>query len=283
MPYLVSASRRSDIPQFFGDWFAARRRDGFCEARSVYGRRYRVSLLPDDVTGYLFWTKFGAPFEGQLRGMLNEGVAAAFQFTLNGYGPAVEANIPPLDETIASFLRISRLLPSPACIQWRYDPVVVSDAFPLAWHRANFSRIAAALEGATRVCNVSVVEPYAKVVRRMGEGVAYRAEAAGRHAAVARRSPGLRRAGAAESDLLAEMAGMAKGHGIELRGCCSPELALPGAACCGAEPFEPYGLSGALLAAGGAPSRPGCRCLRSKDIGSPDSCPGGCRYCYATS
>ncbi|HEY5997046.1 MAG TPA: DUF1848 family protein [Candidatus Deferrimicrobiaceae bacterium] len=282
MPHIVSASRRTDIPQFHGAWFAARRKAGFCEARTVFGTSYRVSLRPEDVIAWLFWTKNSRAFEAQLRALLDEGAAVAVQFTLNGYGPAIEANIPGPEVTVPAFLRASKMLPSPAAIQWRYDPVVVSDAFDAAWHRANFRRIASRLEGATRVCNTSIVEPYDKVVRRMGCGVAYRRLDRDRHRSVARKYPGLRQAGEEEKMLLSELADIASGHGIALRACCGPETGLPPASCCGAELFEVYGMGDALRAVSPAPTRKGCRCLKAQDIGMDNTCPGGCSYCYVT-
>jgi hypothetical protein len=280
-PRIVSASRRTDIPRFFGEWFANRRKAGFCEARTVFGVAYRVSLLPEDVPAYLFWSKDPTPFERQLGELVDGGAAVALQFTLNGYGPPVEGNVPGIDSTIPAFLRASRILPGPDAIQWRYDPIVVSGTFDSAWHRENFRRIASRLEGATRVCNVSFVEPYMKVVRRMGEGVRYRGAEPGRHADVGRRFPGLPRAGEPELELAAGLAGIAREHGIELRGCCDPRAGLPPSACCGEELFGPYGIGEKIASAGRAPSRAGCRCLKSVDIGVGDSCPGGCLYCYA--
>jgi hypothetical protein len=281
-PYIVSASRRTDIPQFFGAWFAERRRAGFCEARSVFGRTDRISLLPEDVLGYLFWSKNTAPFEGELGDLLAAGTPVALQFTINGYGPAVEKNIPGLDVTIPAFLRASKMLPSPSAIQWRYDPVVVADDFDIDWHRANFRRIAGRLAGATRVCNTSIVEAYRKVVRRMGEGVAYRLPEAGRHEGVDRKHPGLRRVGAPEIALMADLARIAAEHDITLRACCDPGLGLPPAVCCGAELFADYGIGPRIVMQASAPTRQGCRCIKSRDIGTGNTCPGGCDYCYVS-
>ena len=204
------------------------------------------------------------------------------QFTITGYGPAIEANIPGLGVTIPAFLRASAKLPSPSAIQWRYDPIVVTEEFGADWHRVNFSRIASALQGATRVCNTSFVEPYDKAVRRMGEGVAYRPADPERHRQVIRKRPGLRQAGEPGARLIEDLSRIARGHGIELRSCCDPGWKLPPAACCGPDLFECYGIRETLRPLPAGPTRKGCNCLRSLDIGMDNSCPGGCAYCYAT-
>lgn len=68
--HIISASRRTDIPHYFADWFAGRRTAGFAEYRTVYGGgkegKFRVSLKNEDVLEYLFWTKYSGSFHEQL-------------------------------------------------------------------------------------------------------------------------------------------------------------------------------------------------------------------------
>jgi len=282
MPHIVSASRRTDIPHFYGDWFATRRKAGYCESRNVFGGAYRISLKPDDVIGYLFWSKNTSPFEEQIDSLLSEKTPVAIQFTITGYGQTIERNIPGIDVTIPAFLRAAAKLPSPSAIQWRYDPVLITDTFTADWHRANFRRIASPLEGATRVCNTSFIEPYIKVVRRMGEGVTYRSADTERHKQVVRKHPGLRQVGESEKRLVEDLSRIAREHGIELRSCSNPESKLPKATCCGIEHFDGYGIGEKLQALGPGPSRAGCQCLKTLDIGMDNTCPGGCVYCYVT-
>jgi len=280
--HVISASRRTDIPRFHGPWFAARRKAGYCESRNVFGGSYRISLRSEDVIGYLFWSKDTTPFEGELDALLAEGTPVAVQFTITGYGPTVEKSIPAPDATIPAFLRVSEKLPSPSAIQWRYDPIVVTEEFDAGWHRRNFRGIASALEGAARVCNVSFVEPYMKAVRRMGEAVRYRPADPQRHGQALRKYPHLRQAGEAEARLVEDLSRIAREHGFELESCCDPGWKLPPAACCGIDLFEGYGISETLRSLPPGPTRKGCNCLKSLDIGMDNSCPGGCSYCYVT-
>lgn len=291
--HIISASRRTDIPHYYADWFRARRAAGFAEYRTVFGGGkagyFRASLKPEDVLGYLFWTKFAGPFHGELDALRREGVPFAFQYTVNGYGPGIEPGVPPRDEVIADLLAAADLLPAPDCLQWRYDPLLVSDrTFTPDWHRENFRAIAARLAGRTRVVNASVAEPYEKALSKAPAGRAFAwRRAPGLRAGLWSRRPGLRAAGAAEAELLRDLQAIARGYGMELRVCCNPEYAgrFPAAQCCGRELFAPYGAAVDLQAAAlkAAPSRAGCRCLKSLDIGMDDTCPAGCFYCYVTS
>ena len=108
---LISASRRTDLPRYFGRWFANRRREGYAEYQTAFGVAGRVSLKRADVLGYLFWTRNAQPFQPELHALLQEGVPVAFQFTLNGYGPDLEPNAPPLALAIDSFRTVAKWLP----------------------------------------------------------------------------------------------------------------------------------------------------------------------------
>jgi len=281
MSHIVSASRRTDIPHFYGGWFSARRKAGNCESRNVFGGTYRISLKPDDVIGYLFWSKNTSPFEEQIDSLLVEGASVAIQFTITGYGPSIEKNIPGIDVTIPAFLRAAAKLPSPSAIQWLYDPVLITDTFNADWHRANFSRIASHLEGATRVCNTSFIEPYIKVVRRMGEG-----SHTGRsiRSGTSRWSENIRASG--------KWANRKKGWSRICRESPVNTESNFGRAATRNRNYRRRPVagsnssmvteSGEVAGAGTRPSRAGCQCLKTLDIGMDNTCPGGCVYCYVT-
>ena len=60
---IISASYKTDIPAFYGEWFLNRLRAGYCKMVNPYGRQvYRVSLTPPDADGFIFWTKNLGPF-----------------------------------------------------------------------------------------------------------------------------------------------------------------------------------------------------------------------------
>ncbi|MEW6276463.1 MAG: DUF1848 family protein [Bacillota bacterium] len=61
-PRIVSVSRRTDIPAFYGEWFRRRVRQGWAVSRNPFSRRaVRVSLRPEDVGAFVFWSKNFAP------------------------------------------------------------------------------------------------------------------------------------------------------------------------------------------------------------------------------
>jgi len=291
--HIISASRRTDIPHYYAAWFKARRAAGVAHYRTVYGGGkegyFKPSLKPEDVIGYLFWTKFvSKEFHVELEALRKEKVPYVFQYTITGYGKDIQPGIPSANIAIEDFLKVEASLPGPESIQWRYDPILLSTkTYTHDWHRNNFAKIAASLEGHTRVVNVSFTEPYKKVIAKVPEGhtITWRQSAKQREA-IFKQYPELIPAGGQELELLRDLEAIAKKHGMQLRTCCNSEYSkiFKVAQCCGAELFAPYGdilhLQVTGLPAG--PSRETCQCLKTVDIGMDSSCPGGCFYCYVT-
>ena len=56
---IISASRRTDIPAFYAEWFVRRVRAGYCDVPNPMNPRQvaRVSLLPEKVDAIVFWTR----------------------------------------------------------------------------------------------------------------------------------------------------------------------------------------------------------------------------------
>ena len=65
---IISASRRTDIPARYAEWFLRRVREGYAVARNPMNPRQqrRVSLRPKDVDAIVFWTKNPAPLMPRL-------------------------------------------------------------------------------------------------------------------------------------------------------------------------------------------------------------------------
>ena len=66
---ILSASRRTDLPNYYSDWFLNRVREGFLDVRNPFNARQisRISLSPEVVDCIVFWTKNPAPMLGRLR------------------------------------------------------------------------------------------------------------------------------------------------------------------------------------------------------------------------
>lgn len=269
---VVSASRRTDIPCWYPEWFMNRLAAGFAITRNPMNRGQirRVSLLPADADCFVFWTKDpgrvsegGRSFLDVLPLLDAAGHTYYFQFTLTPYGREIERNQRDKADVARDFARLSARVGKERVI-WRYDPIILNAdrGLTVSWHAAEFAKMCGALCRYAEAVTVSFADPYKRLktdlVREAAPGEA--AELAGRMGETARK------------------------HGLRIRACCEAadfsELGIEKAACVDAE------LIGRLA---GRPlkikkdknQRASCNCAESADIGAYDTCPGGCLYCYA--
>ncbi len=272
---IISASRRTDIPAFYHEWFMNRIRAGECTVGNPFnpGQVLRVSLAPEDVDVIVFWTRDPRPLLSSLGELDARGYRYYFQFTLTGYPAALEPRLPPRDELIGAFHALADYV-GPQRVIWRYDPIVRSNLTDDAFHARNFGEIAAALAGATQRVVLSLLDPYPKTTRRFrrlaADGV-YIEE--------------INEVDAALGALLRELAATSRAHGMDVRSCA--ELfdltaygILPGKCVDDDYMRQLWGIE--VTHAKDRTQRPACGCVQSRDIGAYDTCPRSCVYCYAT-
>lgn len=266
---IVSASYRTDIPAFYADWLMARLAAGFAVVRSPYGGKpTTVSLRPESVDGFVFWTRNAAPM-GRHWPRVRALAPFYVQFTLTGYPRTLEAGTLAPVAALRQIKTLARRFGSRAVV-WRYDPIVLSSATPTEWHEATFGRLARSLAGVVDEVVVSFVQPYRKTVRNL--------DATARRHGFAWRDPddGEKRA------LVARLVPLAHDQGMRLTLCTQPHLVVPGAdeaRCIDAARLSD--IAGRPIVARAKGNRPGCRCAESRDIGAYDTCAQGCAYCYA--
>ena len=161
---IVSVSRRTDIPAFYSDWFFNRLREGFVHGINPFNRKQvsEISLRPEDVDCFVFWTKNPAPMLDRLD--LLTGYNYYFQFTLTPYGRDAEPGLPDKAELVEVFHRLSAAVGRDRVV-WRYDPVFLSEKYTLDFHAAAFRQLAERLHEDTDLCVISFVDLYAKTAR----------------------------------------------------------------------------------------------------------------------
>lgn len=254
---IISASRRTDIPAFFSDWFFNRLAAGFCLTRNPY-KPEQVSRI--DLTrpsGIVFWTKNPGPMLPRLSEL--EAIPYYFQFTLTSYASDIEPHVPQKGTTLFRvFEELSRRI-GPNRVIWRYDPVFLNEKYDMEWHMKYFGVIAGKLSGMTRRCVFSFVDDYGNMPKSL-------------------RAPNTEEMRLLAKSFLSD----AKRHSISLFS-CAEEIDLPGvgkSSCIDAallSRIAGYEISDAKDAA----QRKACGCAKSRDIGKYGTCRNGCLYCYA--
>lgn len=268
-PQYISVSRRTDIPRFFHHEFLTAWEQGAITYEGGYGRSYTVSLQPEAVLGYIFWSKDFAPLLADPRFPELLAVSnALFHYTLN-YCPPLEPRLAPLADRLQTLATLCALV-GPERVLWRYDPLC-KFSLPGGQVEHNgeaFFRLLPLVQAlGVRRCYFSFMTPYAKT---RGRGVQF--------------FPFSEAEKIRQSQRMTEAATAA---GLTLHNCCNPELLalVPGIAMA-------HCVDEQLLAATDRfrvhrprrprPTRNSCGCYESRDIGSyRQPCPHGCRYCYA--
>lgn len=264
---IISASRRTDVPTYYSDWFFNRIKEGYVCVRNPMNIHQisKISLSPDAVDGIVFWTKNPIPMLDRLH-ELDEKYMYYFQFTLNSYGKDVEANIPNKNDVIIpAFRKLSEQIGSDRVI-WRYDPILLTEKYTIDYHVKYFGKIAKRLSCYTKKCVISFVDLYrntqsnTKGLGLLPLGEVQMFELAQRLVEIAHEN-GLIVESCAEKINL-EQFGIAHGHCID----CSL--------------FERL-LGYRLDLNKDKNQREECGCMASIDIGMYNTCQNGCKYCYA--
>ena len=162
---ILSASRRTDIPNYYSEWFINRIREGFLYVRNPMNAQQvsKINLSPDVIDCIVFWTKNPINMLGKLEEL--KPYMYYFQFTLTGYGRDVEPNLPHKREAlIPTFQRLSEQIGKERVI-WRYDPIFLSDRYTVEYHIKAFEEIAASLAGYTDKVVISFIDFYKKTMR----------------------------------------------------------------------------------------------------------------------
>ena len=264
---IISASRRTDIPAFYTDWLIKRLRQGSVLVRNPFNplQVSRVSLDPQVVDCIVFWTKNPAPLLQQLPEIERLGHRFLVQYTLNGYDRSLEQHVPPLRERLVTFRRLAERI-GPDRVLWRFDPILFTRSHGPDAVLRSFAHLAVHLGGWTRQCTISFLSLYAKCRRNLA-GIDL-----------------LESTDAEKRRFIDHLSALAHDNNISLKSCCDPFLHKMG----GIEPARCID-AGLIADITGFPlsiptdkgQRPGCGCAASIDIGAYDTCPHGCRYCYA--
>ena len=157
---IISASRRTDIPTYYSDWFFNRIRDGYVCVRNPMNIHQvsKIFLSKHSVDGIVFWTKNPTPMIDRLDELKD--YMYYFQFTVNPYGKEIEENVPSKNNIIIpSFRELSRII-GPERIIWRYDPIILSRKYSIDYHITYFNEIAKRLSGYTNKCIISFLDIY---------------------------------------------------------------------------------------------------------------------------
>ena len=129
-PIIVSASRSTDIPAFYSDWFFNRLEKGYSAWINPFnGVKSYVSY--SQTRFIVFWSKNPRPLIPHLSKLKDRNINCYIQFTLNDYvNEGLEKSVPSVDERIETFKQLVTLLGKGHVI-WRFDPLIITDSITI--------------------------------------------------------------------------------------------------------------------------------------------------------
>lgn len=273
---IISASYKTDIPTFYGEWFMNRLEAGYCKMVNPYNQQvYRVDLTQESVDGFVFWTKNIGPFLKYLPEVQKRGYAFIIHHTINSYPRELEFKVIDYVHTIEHMKTLAGEY-GPDVAIWRYDPIIISSITPLDEHRRIFEKLASALESTTNEVVVSFAQIYKKTKRNMDQAAEKFGFSWTEHEITSDETT---------IQLITDLAEIARCHSMQLKICSQRAYLIPGiieeARCVDAERLEKVSHKAIQEKARQRGNRKECGCFASKDIGEYDTCPHGCVYCYA--
>lgn len=259
---IISASRRTDIPAFFTDWFINRLKDGYVLVPNPKSskRLSHINLSPQIVDCIVFWTKNPIPIFDKLDIIDDLGYKYYFQFTLTPYGKDIEQNLPDKLNLLNAFIRLSEKIGENRVI-WRYDPIILNSKYNLKWHIKNFSYLCNKLKGKTKICVFSFLDIYNNIKGEFQNVSDIEVQNIAKYfSAIAK-----------DNNITLKVCGEKynlENYGIKKATCISKKII---------EDITGYKINTKK----DINQRKLCNCIQSIDIGAYNTCKNGCSYCYA--
>lgn len=304
VPEIVSASRSTDIPAFYADWFFHRLKVGYSAWTNPFnGVKGYVSYK--NTRFIVFWSKNPRPLLNHLDYLKERNIGCYIQYTLNDYvKEGLERGVPKLSERIDTFKQLVDKLGKGRVI-WRFDPLILTNDISIDTLLSKIENIGDQLKGYTEklVFSYADILSYRKVKANLEKNnISYHEWTELQMLEFAERLAKLNKKLGYILATCGEKINL-KQFGIEPNHCIDYDLIVRFAPddkklmdFVGATikrrkydlfgELEPLPASAILLSDGryaikDSGQREFCGCMRSKDIGEYNTCIHLCEYCYA--
>jgi len=302
-PLIVSASRSTDIPAFYADWFFHRLKVGYSVWTNPFnGIKSYISY--EDTRFIVFWSKNPENLIPHLDYLQERSIGCYVQYTLNDYvKEGLEKGVPTVQKRIDSFKRLVDRLGKGGVI-WRFDPLILTDSITVDDLVGKIEGIGDQLLGYTEKMVFSFVDisEYRRVRTNLDRnGIKYSEWTEPRMMEFASKLAKLNERWGYTLATCGEKVDLS-GFGVKHNKCIDDDLIIRRAyddvklmkhlgvtieyAGMFGAPEDAIDLGNGRFAIKGngkkdKGQRPFCGCIASKDIGEYNTCAHLCEYCYA--
>lgn len=310
-PIIVSASRSTDIPAFYADWFFDRLEKGYSAWTNPFNG-VRSYVCYNKTRFIVFWSKNPRPLLPYLHILKERNIKCYVQYTLNDYEQERLEKVPSLATRIETFKLLVEQLGKGAVI-WRFDPMILTDDISVDDLLRKVQNIGDQLKDYTEklvfsyadiamykkvkhnleACGIPYhewtteqMEEFAQKLSSMNKELGWNFQLAACGEKIDIAQYGIAHNRCIDGDLITRLAWddkeLMKFMGVEVLPLPQPtffdegEATLPEGAI--KLPNNQFFISKHKKDQG---QRPFCECMASKDIGEYNTCPHLCEYCYA--
>ncbi len=277
---IISCSRRTDIPAFLMDWVLEKMKIGHVDVVNPFNRKQisRVSLKPNDVKFWVFWSKNFEEFIKSYK--MNEPLfklykGYSFQFTINSPSElesnvkiSLEDRFTQLKWLINKFGLLS--------VNFRFDPIVLYKTKNSMKIKSNLNKFDYIIENISKLgldeMIFSFATIYPKVKKRM----------------ISRGKIPINLTFEKKKEIVNRLKKTCNRYDVKMKACCQPDLlkieGIEQAHCIDAYKIEKI-VGEPIPKARDTGQRKYCGCSKSKDIGGYTGifrCKHNCDYCYAS-
>lgn len=278
---IISASRKTDIPALYSDWFMDKVRSGKIKQKNPYnGAIYERSLNPNDVSMIVFWTRNSSIMmkKGYIDELIDRGFNFYFQNTITGNtirsksGEKLDGKTPNPNKGIEYFNQLADKIGGDKVI-WRFDPIVVSDEINIEEIIRLYDKISKNISSNSKRNVISFLDVYQHVGENLNKS--------GFNNIINLTDP---KHHEKLNTLLTEIKNISNRDGRKVYSCAETidlnDYGIEHSKCIDNEYIkETFGLKVSKSKDMG--QRKACGCVKSFDIGEYNTCVHGCVYCYA--
>lgn len=261
---IINTGSRTDTVQYYSDWLLKRFEEGFVYSRNpmFQNKVTKYELDPKVLDCVVFCSKNYEPILNRLTEITDK-FNTYFHYTITAYGKDIEPNVPSIDESIETLIKLSKIVDKQR-IAWRYDPILLTEKYTKNVHYETFDYMSEKLSPYIDRCIFSFVEMYKKLRTNMPEIITL--------------------TDVDKNEIAKNIGAIAKKHNIIIQTCATVEnIEQYGILQSGCMTSEILGKANDLTfkKVRHSGNRQGCRCMENRNIGDYDTCPNGCKYCYA--
>lgn len=261
---IINTGSRTDTVQYYTEWLLKRFEEGFVYSRNPMfpNKVTKYELNPEILDCVIFCSKNYEPILPYIESITNR-FNTYFHYTITAYGKDIEPKVPSIDKSIETLIKLSEIVGKQR-IAWRYDPILLTEKYTKEVHYNTFDYMAEKISPHIDRCIFSFVEMYKKLKVNMPEIILLNEND--------------------KNEIAKNIGGISKKYNMIIQTCATngnyEQFNIKPSGCMTSEilgtanniTFKKIKHSG---------NRQSCNCMENRNIGDYDTCPNGCKYCYA--